>query len=160
MSVSRSFPVRPIISGGLSLALSCVAVHAQETQAHRPVPSVLADVMSYDVDGALKLKKNGELVPEIPSADRYLLSHMISTPTGTDTGLVLDFHDAELNGTVSYGTYMDKLKYPTIVFLPRPVPMTNGVATIDIKKALSGSIVRVGVTTPSVRWSGRDALAA
>jgi hypothetical protein len=139
MSDRRSFLFSPFAFAVLSLAFPGVGVRAQETQTHRPIPSVLADVLSYDSDGALKLKKNGELVAEAPSADKYLLSRMVSTPTGTDTGLVLDFHDPELNGTVSYGTYMDKLKYPTIVFLPRPVPMTNGVATIDIKKSLSGS---------------------
>lgn len=139
MSGRRNFLSYRLAPSMLCLALSSAAVQAQQTQPHRDIPSVLSDVLSYDADGTLKLKKNGELVPEVPSPDKYLLSRMISTPTATETGLILDFHDPELNGTVSYGTYMDKLKFPVIEFLPRPVTLTNGVATIDIKKSLSGS---------------------
>ena len=136
---------------------------------HPPIPNVLSTVLSYDDAGVLRLSKNGELVPEIKNTDRYDISQMIGSPTGAENGIALDFHDPELNGTVSYGTYQDKSKFPVIAFLPRPAEIRNGHALLEIKKTFDNSndiyhftengqgILGFRVITPQERSSTRGA---
>jgi hypothetical protein len=128
------------IQPALAALLVVSTLHAQDKgETRRPIPSVLNSVLSYDDGGVLRLSKNGELVPEIKNTDRYDISQMSGSPAGVETGIALDFHDLELNGTVSYGTYQDKSKFPVIAFLPRPVEIRNGHALLEIKKTFDNS---------------------
>jgi hypothetical protein len=133
------YPLRRIQPALVAL-LVVSTLHAQDkSEARRPIPSVLNSVLSYDDVGVLRLSKNGELVPEIKNTDPYDISQMSGSPVGAETGIALDFHNPELNGTVSYGTYQDKSRFPVIAFLPRPVEMRNGHALLDIKKTFDNS---------------------
>jgi hypothetical protein len=94
------------IQPALAALLVVSTLHAQDKgEARRPIPGVLNSVFSSDDSGVLRLSKNGELVPEIKNTDRYDISQMSRSPAGVETGIALDFHGLELNGTVSYGTY-------------------------------------------------------
>jgi hypothetical protein len=139
MIAAAKLPVMKIqlTIGILTFAL---ALQGQETpKVQRPIPSVLSDVLSYDSNGVLQVSKNGEFVSEVVKPDAYLLSQMTASPTGTENGIALDFHNPELNGTVAYGTYREKDKYPTISFLPRPIEMRNGVAQLEMKMTFDNS---------------------
>src|ERR1700736_227758 len=128
------------IQAMIGILMPVSSLQGQETQKSlRQIPSVLTDVLSYDSAGVLKLSENGELVSELGNKDRYVLSQMNGSPTGAETGIILDFHDAELNGSVSYGTYQEHSKYPAIAFLPRPAEMHSGVALLEIKKTYNNS---------------------
>lgn len=126
------------VGATIGVLMLVIVLRAQEAQP-RPIPSVLSDVLSYDSNGVLKLTRNGETMTETGNKDLYVLSKMIGDPTGAENGIQLDFHDPELNGTVAYGTYREKDKYPAISFLPRPVELKNGVALLEMSKTFNNS---------------------
>jgi hypothetical protein len=127
-----------VVGATIGILMIAAVLRGQEPQ-QRLIPSVLTDVLSYDSNGVLKLNKDGETFTETGVKDRYVLSKMIGDATGAENGIQLDFHDPELNGTVAYGTYRDKDKYPAISFLPRPVELKNGVAMLEMSKTFNNS---------------------
>jgi hypothetical protein len=44
--------------------------------------------------GKLQANADGQIFTEAGNPDRYNLSQMLGSPTGTDSGIALDFHDA------------------------------------------------------------------
>jgi hypothetical protein len=123
----------------LSILLLSAPLFGQSDQPHNPIPAVLGKQFSYNAAGKLQVNANGQIFTEAGNPDRYNLSQMLGSPTGTDSGIALDFHDAELSGTVSYGTYNDSAQYPTILFLPHPVELKNGKALLEIKNTFTGN---------------------
>lgn len=119
----------------LTSALSPIAIFSQTTA----VPAVLGSQISYNSDGKLQLVKNGQTLIESNKTDEFQLDQMLGNPTGAATGIALDFQDATLDGTVSYGTYDDTLKFPRVLFLPRPVELKNGKALLEITKTFTGT---------------------
>jgi len=98
------------------------------------IPQVLSG-LTYNAEGKLVLKKDGQNYSEVDKTDPFTLSHMIGNPTGTATGIMLDLQMPGFNGTVAYGPYNLNAMYPTVAFLPKDVKMTDGKALIEIKKA-------------------------
>lgn len=133
-----------LIARGIGAVIGILAIaailHGQEApRSQRAIPSVLAGVLSYDENGVLKLTRRGETMTEAGNKDRFVLSKMTGDPTGVENGIRLDFHDPDLNGTVSYGTYRERDKYPAISFLPKPVELKNGVALLEMSKTFNNS---------------------
>ena len=111
---------------------------ADLARAARPeIPAVLSS-LSYNADGKLVLEKNGQQLVELERPDAYSLPQMLGEPTGTENGIALDFHDADLNGTIAYGPYNETTEFPTVAFLAKGVKIKNGQALLEIKTAFTG----------------------
>jgi hypothetical protein len=139
----RSLPIWSSTSKTLLLlgSVACCTnpLRAQSHDNGQSIPSVLADQFSYNSEGKLQVNRGGEILVDSTVPNKYVLSQMLGNPTGTADGIALDFHDATLDGTVSYGTYNDTVRYPTIFFLPRPVEMRQGKALLEIPKTFYGN---------------------
>ncbi len=115
------------------------AMDSETNARERPIPAVLGSQFSYNSAGKLQVNVGGEILTDIGNTDKYNLPQMFGDPKGADTGIALDFHDQELNGAVSYGTYNDSVQFPTILFLPRPVEIKKGRALLEITKTFTGN---------------------
>ncbi len=112
---------------------------AQTHDTQIAIPAALGDQFSYNAAGKLQVKEGGNTFTDIGNTDKYNLQQMFGDPKGTETGIALDFHDENLTGSVSYGTYNDSVQFPTILFLPHPVEIKNGRALLEIKKMFTGN---------------------
>jgi hypothetical protein len=139
----RSLPIWSSSNKALLLLIATVCcpnpIRAQSHDNAPPIPSVLSDQFSYNSEGKLQVNRGGEILVDSTVPDKYVVSQMLGNPSGTDTGIALDFHDATLDGSVSYGSYNDTAQYPTIFFLPRPVELKGGKALLEIPKTFYGN---------------------
>ena len=121
-----------------ALAFLFAAASALAALASPPeIPAVLSG-LSYGPDGKLVLEKNDERLAELDKPDLYSLPRMLGEPTGTDTGVALDFHEADLNGTVAFGPFDDTAEFPTVAFLAKSVRLEQGRALLPFKTAFNG----------------------
>src|SRR5579872_6913540 len=102
------------------------------------IPAVL-DGLTYNEEGRLVLSRGGQNFVEVEKGDAYPLSKMIGNPTGAETGILLDLHIPDFNGTVAYGPYIETEEYPTVAFLPKDVKMQGGKALLEVKKVFTKS---------------------
>ena len=103
-----------------------------QTSAAPQIPSVL-DGVSYNSSGKLVLTKAGN-AEDMQKKDVYLLSKMVASPTGAETGIMVDIGLPHFNGIVAYGPLNESAAYPTVAFLPKDVKMVDGRALLEIKK--------------------------
>lgn len=115
----------------LSLGLLC--------QAQGTLPAVMGKDFSMGPSGLPQISKNGEVLTALGNVDRFSLAQMYGNPTGTETGIALDFGDESLNGMIAYGSYNDSVQRPTILFLPKQVELKNGRARLEITQVFTGN---------------------
>ena len=128
------------------VATAVVISHAQVTPPP-PVPAVYAN-LSARADGTIVFQPEGTQ-PYI-ARDRvpaWTLQQLRGTPSGTETGIALDFAKPGFNGTLIFGLvpYADT-RFPQPVFRTT-TPIKDGKAEINIKAALSGTYDMVGWAT-------------
>ena len=128
----RSFRLQLLHAAIAGLSLGGVAHGAQPE-----IPAVLS-ALSYSADGKLVLAKNGQQLVELERKDAYTLPQMLGAPTDADTGIALDFHDPDFNGTIAYGPYNEATEFPTVAFLAKGVKVQGGKALLEIKTAFTG----------------------
>ena len=127
-----TFYPRPFLS-----PLLAVLFAARSIGALPEIPAVLSS-LSYNSAGQLVLEKNGQQLVDLEKKDAYSLPQMLGEPTGTATGIALDFRDAEFNGSIAYGPYNEAPEFPTVAFLAKGVKVQNGKALLEIKTAFTG----------------------
>lgn len=141
---SREIPtvVALLVSAFTLVGAVCLTLWA------RPEPTavpVVYDRITAGADGQLTFQEEGgKPFAQRERAPAWTLSQLRGNPTGTATGLVLDFKKPGFNGTLVYGLvpYHDT-RHPQVVFRTS-TPIKDGTATIDIKGRLAGVYDMVG----------------
>ncbi len=124
----------------LQAIMLCATALGQKAEHVPPaIPTVLGSNFSYDSAGTLQLSNGGQFLKALPGTDKYSLSQMLGDPQGAETGIALDFHAPDLNGTISYGSYAENSPHPYILFLPHPVEIHDGRALLEIKQIFPGT---------------------
>lgn len=120
----------------LLLFVSCSA-EAQETVLPL-IPQSYSNI-SYDTDGRLYIEISGDRIYENKAESYFSVARMTGSPSGTDMGILFDFEDERLNGTLYYGfiPYGDS-KHPHPVYFRSTARILKGKAFIEILKSMSG----------------------
>ncbi|MGE5361388.1 MAG: metallophosphoesterase family protein [Bacteroidales bacterium] len=129
------------------VALAAVCFVAGPVLARRDalaVPSVYANISAGSDGQTVYQLPDGKSLPLRERAPAWTLAQLRGSPTGTPTGLALDFRNPSFNGTLIYGLvpYHDT-RHPLVVFRST-VPIKAGKSEIDIKGRLSGIYDTVG----------------
>jgi len=114
------------------------------TCVHSQIPAVHSNIQK-DQDNQLYVEFNKEKYYELTSEHSFSIQKIHGNPKGTDLGITFDFSDSVLTGTLYYGFIpFGDSKHPLPVYFKYPVPIKDGIATINIKKNLKGKYDMVG----------------
>ncbi len=122
----------------LTLLIVISGLGAQE------VPGVHSH-MGFEADRLFIEKPRGERVYARDDEPRYTLQSLKGHPAGADEGILFDFKDRSLQGTLYYGfvNYEDA-RFAQPVFFKRTSPIEDGHASIKIRDNLSGKYDMIG----------------
>ncbi len=108
------------------------------TQAQVKIPEIYSNIFT-DSTGVLYFKQGNFVSYPINNSLKYSVEQLMGSPQGTSYGILFDFQDTTLNGTLVYGfiPYNDGL-YPQPVFFKRTFPILAGRTMLNIKRNLEG----------------------
>ncbi|MCK5782424.1 MAG: metallophosphoesterase [Flavobacteriales bacterium] len=91
--------------------------------------------LSYDKEGVLTLKINGEELKEIIDDSPAILDNLIGKPKGTEKGIAFDFGESVKEGVLYYGfiPYHD-MRYPMPVYFKRVLKIEDGKVEVNLSK--------------------------
>lgn len=109
-----------------------------QIEPNAPIPAVLTSAnLSYDANGKLVLKANGQNYNDLAKVDTYKLNEIVGSLTGGETGIMIDLGRPGYKGTIAYGPFDETAEFPSVAFLPKSVPIKNGKALIEIKQVFT-----------------------
>ena len=99
----------------------------------------------YQDEKGIFLEKDGEKIYALAPEDQFKFTDLYGNVSGNDKGLLFDFKNSGLNGTLYFGfiNYNDA-KYPQPVFFKKTAPIESGNAFINIADDLSGKYDMIG----------------
>jgi len=120
----------------LLLFLSIIYAHGQETVTTEQIeiPASFHDIVEQN--GVLGIRYNGKFYPEQPPQHTALTYYNLATPTVTadSAGVVLDFHDPVIEGTLYFGLIDEQSRYRQPVFSKIKGKISRGKVKVKIAK--------------------------
>ncbi len=111
--------------------------------AQKKIPDVYSNMgMEYD---KVFLVRNEAKIYNVDLPADHTLDQMLGSPVGNERGIVFDFKDTTLEGTMYYGLiHYDDSKHPQPVFFRIAAPIVRGKSQITISDVLSGRYDMIG----------------